>query len=220
MHHENTVRNTVRKLPLFRVQVRHGADSFSFGMIRHHISLVDILEPDIMHVAVARPPIQGNTPIAAAVVDNAHDHRRNYRPQNFMSRLNIRRNRRLFRVNSLVVIQQRGGLNRGIRKISLIQPQLLQGAQHTVGHHAPQLTLLYFFPARKRRLMQCHRHQVPRVDIPSPRNDLHRLALPHVYLAYPHMVAVRVTLHSLDTSRHHVGNLRSQVLDTLHLGPR
>ena len=68
--------------------------------------------------------------------------------------------------------------------------------------------------------MQGHRDQVAGMDVPGAGDDLEGLGLPHIDLAYPHMVGIGVALHGPDLAHHHVGNFRAQVVGQLHLGAR
>ena len=66
--------------------------------------------------------------------------------------------------------------------------------------------------------VQGHGDQIAHVDVPGPGDNLHLLRA-HVRPADPHVVAVRVAFHGRDPARHHMGDLRTQILGALHLGP-
>ena len=98
------------------------------------------------------------------------------------------------------------------------EAQLLQRAQHPVGHHAPELALFDFRAVGEQGLVLGHGHQIAHMDIPCAGDDLGRLRLSHVDLADPHVVAVRVLFHGQNLAHHHVFQGLIQRRDGLYLG--
>ena len=96
--------------------------------------------------------------------------------------------------------------------------QLLVGAQHPVGFHAPELALLDMDPAGEGGVVLGHGDQVPLGDVLGAGDDLDGLGLAHVHLADPHMVGVLVADDLQDLAHHHIGNLFAFHLGDLHLG--
>ena len=103
-------------------------------------------------------------------------------------------------------------------EIPLLQSQLLEGAEHTVGHLTPELALLNLHPAGQGGFVEGHRYQVALLDILSAGNDLDGGVLTHLYLADPHMVAVFVALDLSHPAHDHAADLRTLLLRGLHLG--
>ena len=218
---EDTVVDAVGEFALLRVEVRQRADGPGFGVESYHIQRVDVLAVGF-HCSARRltvlRPHQAAGPAAIPCRGDRTHAGGHHRPENLVSGLDIRRDGGFFGVNGLVVVQQGGGLDDGIGEIPLVQAQLTEGAEHTVGQNAPQLALLDLLPSGEGGLVQGHGHQVAHVDIPRPGADLDGLLFAHVQLADPHVVAVGVALHLLDAAHHHVLDLRAQVLGDLHLG--
>ncbi len=122
-------------------------------------------------------------------------------------------------VDGVIVVQQCGGDDDRIGIIMLgSETQLLKGAEHTVGYHAPEFALFDLHAAGQQGLVLGDGHQVPHMDIPCAGDDLHRLALPHIDLADPHMVAVRVLLHRENLANNHVFQGFVQSRHRFHLG--
>ena len=142
-----------------------------------------------------------------------------HRPINLVPRLDVRGDRGLVLIQGVVVIQDGSGDDDAVGKIPLVQGKFLQGAEHAVGEDAPEFSLLNLYAAREGGLVEGHRYQIPYMDVPGAGDDLDRFLLAHVQLAYPHVVAVGVAFHGDDAAYHYIGNLRSQILGGLYLGP-
>ena len=142
-----------------------------------------------------------------------------HRPVDLVAGLDVRGDGGLVLVQGVVVVQNGGGDDGGVGEVPLVQTQLIEAAHHAVGLHAPELAFFDVLPAGEGGLVEGHRHQIPRVDVPGAGDDLHRLSLAHIHLAHPHVVGVRVALHGEDLSRHNIGDLGPPVLGGLHLGP-
>ena len=214
---EDAVGDAVGELPLFRVEVRQGADMLPRHIQRHGVAGVDI--------GAAGPNFVGPPAAVAlykeasiAIGKNLCDKCGFHIPEDFVSGDNVLGNRWLLRVDGLVVVQQGGGLDDGVGEVPLVQVQLLQRAEHPLGLHAPEIAPGDVLAAGKPGIVLGHGDQVPLMDVPGPGDDLDGLVLAGVDLADPHVVAVRVALHFVDAAHHHVFDLGPQVLGDLHLG--
>ena len=123
----------------------------------------------------------------------------------------------LGRVYGVVVPQDGGGFYHGVGEIVGGDVQLLQGAEHAVGLHAPQLALGDLDAAGEQGVVESGRHQVPHVDVPGPGAYLNGLAA-DIYLAHQHMVGVGVLGHGDYASHFYVVYIPAQVLGDFHLG--
>ena len=135
-----------------------------------------------------------------------------------MTRLDIGGDGGLFGVDGLIVAKNGGGGDGGVGEITLVQTQLIKTAEHTVGLDAPELALFNLHAAGEGGLVLGNGNQIAHMDVPCAGDDLNSLIGANVDLADPHMVGVGVTLQSSDLTHHHVGDLSSQILKTLHLG--
>ena len=221
MEDEDAVVNAVGELPLLRAEVGEGADGVCLCIVSHQIKLVKILTVCHQRSSAGTVILRADQRTLPLAVSGGGDigHACAYdRAVNLIPRLDARRDGGLLRVDGLVVVQKGGGGDGGVGEVPLVQAQLAEGAEHTVGEDAPQLAPLDLLPAGEGGLVQGHGDQLPLVDVPGPGDDLDGLALTHVQPADPHVVAVRVALHLLDAAHHHVLDLRPQVLGGLHLG--
>ena len=216
---EDAVGDAVGELGLLGVQVLQSADGIGLGVVGHHVAFVDVAADGVRRCG---GPAQVQTGMVAAVgLGSALQHLCGHHGAvDLVARLHVGGNGGLVLVQRVIVVQEGGGSDDAVGEVPLVQIQLLQGAQHTVGEDAPQLALLDLLAAGQGRLVEGHRHHVAGVDVPGTGDDLDRLRLPHVQLADPHVVAVRVVLHGQDAAHHYIGDLSSQVLGGLHLGTR
>ena len=102
-------------------------------------------------------------------------------------------------------------------QIVLGQAQLGKGAQHAVGHLAPELALGDVHTAGKVRVVQGGGHQVPLVDILGAGDDLHRLLPAHIHLADKHVVGVGMADNGQHPAHNYIPDLRIHPLPGLHL---
>ena len=214
---KDAVRDAVGELPLFGAEVRQRADMLLFRVQSYGVVGVDVDQGsgDGMVCAAA---IAAYRKTSAAQVLHLGDKSRFDRSEKLVARRNASRYRGLFRVNGLVVVEKRGRLYDGIGEIPLVQIQLAERAEHTVGEHTPQFAFLNFLAAGQKGFVQGHGDHVPLVDVPRAGDNLDRLLPAHVQLADPHVVGIGVAFHGLDAARHYVLYLCAQVLRDLHLG--
>ena len=95
--------------------------------------------------------------------------------------------------------------------------ELLQGADHAVAGHAPQLGRLDGEVHRRERgPHECHRHMDPRPHVRGAADDLQRLGRPHPHAADTQLVGGRVGIPSLHQPHHHPGGPGGQIIHRLH----
>ena len=213
---EDAVGDAVGELPLLGVEVGQGAVAVCFGVVSHQIALVEV---GTYRIGADRGIADVGAGVEGAVFQR-HDLQHfgaHHGAVDLVPGLDVGGNRRPGRVDGLIVAEQGGGGDGGVGEVPLIQAQLAQRAQHTVGHHTPQLALFDLLSTGQGGLVQGHGDQVAHVDVPGPGDDLHRLGLAHVQLAHPHVVRVGVALHGQDAAHHHVAYLGPQVLGDLYL---
>ena len=102
-------------------------------------------------------------------------------------------------------------------QIVLGQAQFREGAEHTVGHLAPEFALGDVYAAGQIRVVQGGGHQVALVDVLGAGDDLHGLGLAYVHLADEHMVRVGVADDGHDLAHHHILDFRIHALPGLYL---
>ena len=215
---EDAVGDAVGELLLLGVEVGQRADDVGFGVVGHQVPLVEVGADGIRHsggAAQVQTGVEGVVRLNGALQDLGAHHG----PEHLVPGLDVRGDGGLVLVQGVVVVQNGGGDDGGVGEVPLVQAQLGEAAHHAVGHHAPQLALLDLLAAGEGGVVQGHGHHVAGVDVPGAGDDLDGGALPHVQLADPHMVGIRVALHGEDGAHHHVGDLGPPVLGGLHLGP-
>ena len=218
VQHEDTVSDAVGEFFLLRVEVIQGADRIGLGVVCHQVAHVDVGAGSVGRGGGAADVQRGVVQAVGLRLTFQHlaaDHG----AEHLVPGLDVGGDGGLLRIQRLVVVQQGGGGDDGVGIIVLGgEAQLLQRAQHPVGHHAPELALFDFRAVGEQGLVLGHGHQIAHMDIPCAGDDLGRLRLSHVDLADPHVVAVRVLFHGQNLAHHHVFQGLIQRRDGLHLG--
>ena len=218
VQHEDTVGDAVGELLLLRVEILQRADGIGLGVVGHQIARMEIGAGGIGRDGGAADVQRGvvlSVGLGLTFQHLAADHG----AEHLVPGLDVGGDGGLLRVQRLVVVQQGGGGDDGVGIVMLGgEAQLLQRAQHPVGHHAPELALFDFRTVGEQGLVLGHGHQIAHMDIPCAGDDLGRLRLSHVDLADPHVVAVRVLFHGQNFAHHHVFQGLIQRRDGLHLG--
>ena len=133
--------------------------------------------------------------------------------------LHVCRDGGLGRVQRMIVIQQRGGGDDSFGIVVLSgEAQLFEGAEHTIGYHAPELALFNLHTAGKQGLVLGHGDQIAFVNVPGTGDNLGGLPFADINLADPHVVGVRVALHGDNPSGHHIFQRVVEHLGDFHLG--
>ena len=218
---KDAVGDAVGELLLLGVEVGQGADGAGLGVEGHQVHGVDVLAVRLhrgAHRGAVLRPDQGHRP--AAIPQGFYLARSggHHGAENLVTQLDLRRDGGLVRVDGVVVVEEGGGGDDAVGEIPFVQAQLLQGAQHAIGQHPPQLALGDFLAAGQSGIVQGHGDQIPLVDVPRPGDDLDRLLFAHVQLAHPHVVRIFVAFHGQDAAHHHAGNFLPHVVGQLHLG--
>ena len=211
---QDAVLDAVGEFLLLGVEVCQGTDGVLFGVVGHQIAFVDVLAGGHGLIAGGERAF----PQVHAGVFNLGNLCRHHLAEDPVSALDEGRDGGLQRVDGMIVIQQRRGLDLPIGEIVDVGVQLLEGAEHTIGLHAPKLALLDLHTGGQKGLVQRRRDQVPHVHIPGAGADLDRFSLAHVDLGHQHMIGVGVLLQRQDTPHFHIMNGLGQVLGDLHLG--
>ena len=217
-HDEDTVGDAVGELPLLRVEVRQRADVLRFRVQSQSVVLVNIGKAGCDGV-VSPAAVAADGKLSIAKGFHLCDKSGPDRAIDFMAGNDARGDGGLFRVNGMIVVQQRGGGDGGVGEVPLVQAQLAEAAHHAVRQYAPQLATGNFFAAGKGGVVLGHGDHVAHMDVPCAGGNLHRAVLSNVHLTDPHMVGVRVALHRCDAAYDDIGDLRAQVLSDLHFGP-
>ena len=214
---ENAVGDAVGELLLLSVQIGQGADKALLGVVGHTAARVDVLA--VGHgLGGVLAQGQGAAPAVDARVFHGLDLRRQHLAENPAARLKLRGDGGLVRIEGVVIVQNRGGLDRAVVKIVGGELQLLEGAEHPVGFHAAQLAAVDLLAAGQQRAVQRRGHQVAHMDVPRAGADLNRLLPAHVELADQHVVGIGVLLEGEDTPHLHVFHPGGEVFGDLHLG--
>ena len=218
VQHEDTVGDAVGELLLLCVEILQRADGIGLGVVGHQIARMEVGAGSVGRGGGAADVQRGVVQAVGLGLTFQHlaaDHG----AEHLVPGLDVGGDGGLLRVQRLVVIQQGGGGDDGVGIVMLGgEAQLLQRAQHPVGHHAPELALFNFRAVGEQGLVLGHGHQIAHMDIPCAGDDLGRLRLPHVHLADPHVVAVRVLFHGQNLAHHHVFQGLIQRRDGLYLG--
>ena len=214
---EDAVRDAVGELRLLGVKVGEGADGVGLGVIGHEVALVEVGTGGLrLRLAAAGVQLHG---VAVGLGLAGEDAGADHGAKDLVPGLDVRRDGGLVLLQGVVVVQQGGGGDDGVGVVMLGgEAQLLQGAEHTVGRHAPELALLDLDAAGEEGLVLGNRHQVAHVDVPRAGDDLDGLGLAHVQLADPHVVAVRVALQGEELADNDILQGFIQDLRDLHLG--
>ena len=214
---EDAVGDAVGELLLVGVEILQGADGACLGVVGHQVPLVEVGADGVRHsggAAQVQTGVEGVVRLAGALQDLGAHHR----PEHLVTGLDVGGDGGLVLVQGVVVVQDGGGDDSGVGEVPLIQAQLIEAAHHAVGLHAPQLALLDLLAAGEGGVVQGHGHHIAGVDVPGAGDNLDGRALAHIQLADPHVVGIRVALHSEDGAHHDIGDLGSPVLGGLHLG--
>ena len=218
VQHEDAVGDAVGELFLLRVEILQRADGIGLGVVGHQIARMEVGAGSIGGGGGAANVQRGVIPAVGLRLTFQHlaaDHG----AEHLVAGLDVGGDGGLVLVDGVIVVQQCGGDDDRIGIIMLgSETQLLERAQHSVGEDTPELALFDLHAAGQQGLVQGGGYQIPHMDIPCAGDDLHRLALPHIDLADPHMVAVRVLLHGENLANNHVFQGLIQRRDGLHLG--
>ena len=218
VQHEDAVGDAVGELLLLRVEILQRADGIGLGVVGHQVAHMQVRAGGIGGGGGAAN-VQRGVVLSVGLGFTFQHLAADHGAEHLVPSLDVGGDGGLLRVQRLVVVQQGGGGDDSIGIVMLGgEVQLLQRAQHPVGHHAPELALFDFRAVGEQGLMLGHGHQITHMDIPCAGDDLGRLRLSHVDLADPHVVAVRVLFHGQDLAHHHVFQGLIQRRDGLHLG--
>ena len=212
VQHKDAVMDTVRKFALLGTKIVEGADVILRRVISDQVSLMEVLT--IGHGLGLR--LQAQLPAIHAGVFHRGNARGHHLAEHTVTRLDVGGNGGLFRVDGVIVAQNRGRLNHGVGEIVLGGLQLLERAEHAVGGHAAELSFRDLCTVRQQCVVQRCRHQVAHMDVPGAGADLHRLFPADVELSDQHMVGVRVLFQRKDAPDLHVFHPRTQILGDLH----
>ena len=200
------------------MKVSEGADGIGFGVVGHQIPCMEIGAGGIRGSGGAADVQRGVIPAVGLSLTFQHfaaDHG----AEHLVAGLDVGGDGGLVLVDGVIVVQQ---CSRGNDRIGIImlggETQLLERAKHSVGEDAPELALFDLHAAGQQGLVQGGGYQIPHMDIPCAGDNLHRLALPHIDLTDPHMVAVRVLLHGENLAHDHVFQGFVQSRHRFHLG--
>ena len=105
-----------------------------------------------------------------------------------------------------------------VGKVVNVQLQLLQGAEHTVGHYTSEKAAFDGFSAGQHSAGPCHRHHVAHMDVPRAGDYLDGGFFAHVYHGDEHMVGIGMLFDGQYLAHHHVFDLRAQIGGDLLLG--
>ena len=218
VQHEDAVGDAVGELLLLRVEILQRADGIGLGVVGHQIARMEVGAGSVGRGGGAADVQRGvvlSVGLGLTFQHLAADHG----AEHLVPGLDVGGDGGLLRVQRLVVVQQGGGGDDGVGIVMLGgEAQLLQRAQHPVGHHAPELALFDFRTVGEQGLVLGHGHQIAHMDIPCAGDDLGRLRLSHVDLADPHVVAVRVLFHGQNFAHHYIFQGFVQSRHRLHLG--
>ena len=218
VQHEDTVGDAVGELLLLRVEILQRADRIGLGVVCHQVAHVDVGAGSVGRgggTADVQRGVVLSVGLGLTFQHLAADHG----AEHLVPGLDVGGDGGLLRVQRLVVVQQGGGGDDGVGIVMLGgEAQLLQRAQHPVGHHAPELALFNFRAVGEQGLVLGHGHQIAHMDIPCAGDNLGRLRLSHVDLADPHVVAVRVLFHGQNLAHHHIFQRLVQRRHGFHLG--
>ena len=216
--HEDTVGDAVGELRLLRMEVGEGADGIRLGIVSHQIACVQVGADGIgagCGAAGIQRGVEAAVRLGLAFQHPGADHG----AEHLIAGLDVGGDGGLVLIQRMIVIQQSGG---GDDRIGVIvvggEVQLLERAQHPVGHHTTEIALFNFRAVGEQGLVLGHGHQIAHMDIPCAGDDLGRLRLSHIDLADPHVVAVRVLFHGQNLAHHHVFQGLIQRRDGFHLG--
>ena len=206
------------ELLLLRVEILQRADGIGLGVVGHQIARMEVGAGSVGRDGGAADVQRGVVQAVGLGLTFQHlaaDHG----AEHLAPGLDVGGDGGLVLVQRVIVVQQRGGGDDGVGIIVLGgEAQLLQRAEHAVGENAPELALFNLHAVGQQGLVLGHGHQIPHMDIPCAGDDLGRLRLPHVHLADPHVVAVRVLFHGQNLAHHHVFQGLIQRRDGLYLG--
>ena len=214
---EDAVVDAVGKFLGLCVEVVGGQDAVGAQIQSHEIAGVDVLAVG-GHVQHGVPHVDGALIGLISGSLNGVHLTSHHLAENLQTGGQFFRQGGLFALEHMIVAQDGGSLDDAIGEITLVQCQLGQGAQHTVGGHATELALGDFDAAGQQTLVLGYGHQVAHMDVPSAGADLDGLVLAHVHLGDPHMVAVGMPLHGQNFAHHHIFKLSGVIFISLHLG--
>ena len=218
VQHEDAVSDAVGELLLLRVAILQRADGIGLGVVGHQIAHMEVGAGSVGRGGGAADVQRGVVQAVGLGLTFQHfaaDHG----AEHLVPGLDVGGDGGLFGVDCLIIVQQGGGGDDGVGIVMLGgEAQLLQRAQHPVGHHAPELALFDFRTVGEQGLVLGHGHQIAHMDIPCAGDDLGRFRLSHIDLADPHVVAVRVLFHGQNLAHHHVFQGLIQRRDGFHLG--
>ena len=118
---------------------------------------------------------------------------------------------------AVLVIQNPNTVSVCFGQIVLGKTQLSKGAEHTIGNFTAKLALCNVNTTGQVRVVQRSGHQIPLLHILRAGDDLYRLSLTDINLAYPHMVRVFVTDNGHDLAHYNILDLSVHSLIGFHL---
>ena len=118
----------------------------------------------------------------------------------------------------IVTLENQNTVFDGIGKIMCRSTQLLVGAKHAIGFHPAEGLRIDFDSTGKERIVQGNRNEISLLYILGAGADLNRSALPHIHLANPHMVGIRVADYFSYSTNEDVFHRQAEILGGFHLG--
>ena len=214
---KNTVVDAVGELSLLSVQVSQSTDGVGLGVVSNHVTFVQVLAVGIGAGSLIAQIQAGMVDTIA--LSGALQYLGSYnRAKDLVAGLNVSGNGGLFGIQRLIIVQQGSSSDDTVGEITLLQLQLFERAQHTVGRNTAQFALFDFDAAGQGRLVQSSGNQITHMNVPGTGNNLNGLILADVDLADPHMVRVGMTLHRDDLTNYNIGNLIGRAFPAAHHG--
>ena len=117
-----------------------------------------------------------------------------------------------------VGLQKENAVHHGVRPVVVGHAQLLVGAEHPIGLHTTEDAFRDMDAPGEVGVMQCHRDEIPLVQVLGTGDDLDGGGLSYIHLTDPHVVGVFMTGEGEDSARHHVFHLTAGEGGDLNLG--
>ena len=118
----------------------------------------------------------------------------------------------------IVALEDQNTVFNGIWKIMCCGTQFLIGAKHAIGFHPAEGLRFDLNSAGKERIVQGNRNEISLLHILGTGADLNSSALPHIHLADPHMVGIRVADYLSHSADKDIPHRQAEILGGFHLG--